>query len=144
MAEKLTDAADTGHFANLENIDGEYFVVEDEGSGPQDDGPAAPPPTKQTATDVAKERLRAAREQKTAPPPPPTQEAQTADLLYQPGSIDAEKRVTHAELSARLRNAATVDALDEVADLIRQIPDEDARADLRVIYKSRREELLAG
>lgn len=53
----------------------------------------------------------------------------------------SESGITYAQIAEKLNAAQNTDALDESADLIGQIEDAEQRAELGVIYNTRREEL---
>lgn len=53
----------------------------------------------------------------------------------------SEPGITYAQIAEKLNAAQNTDALDESADLIGQIEDAEQRAELGVIYNTRREEL---
>lgn len=99
---------------------------------PDDSAPAQgaePPPPAETATQAransAKERAKAAAQAAAKPQ----------------GSAAGAPAVTYAQAADAIQKAASVDAVDLAADLVRQVADEGQRGELEHMYHTRRAEL---
>ncbi|ARL25461.1 hypothetical protein [Burkholderia pseudomallei] len=115
----------------------DWFDVPREASEPE----TGTTPAGATKAESIKARMRERGAEAAAPkadaPSPETHEPEHPD----PSAHADDGAPTYAEIAEAFREAQTTEDVDAVADLIRSVPDEEQRDELKALYRQRRDEL---